>query len=97
MAEITLVTGGTRSGKSSFALELAESLAKRQRIFIATCPAVDGEMAARVALHQQQRLGRGWQTIEEELELADLIAEKLPASAGVVLLDLKILRFSAQK
>ncbi len=87
MAEITLITGGTRSGKSSFALELAESFSQERRFFIATCPVVDSEMGARVARHQQERLGRGWQTFEEERFLTKVIAEELPDSPGVVLLD----------
>ncbi len=74
MAEIILVTGGCRSGKSSFALELAEKKAEK-RLFIASCPRIDGELDERIALHIRQRGGRGWQTIEEELELAEVIEE----------------------
>ncbi len=87
MAEITLITGGSRSGKSSFALELAESFSQNQRLFIATCPVVDGEMEERVRRHKEERLGRGWQTFEEELDPTRLIASDLPNSPGVVLLD----------
>jgi len=72
VAEIILVTGGARSGKSSFALQLAETLAG-QKAYIATCPAIDSEMEERIKRHQRQREGCGWHTIEEWSELADLI------------------------
>ncbi len=87
MAEIILITGGSRSGKSRFALELAESFSQDQRLFIATCPAVDGEMDERICRHKEERQGRGWQTFEEELDPAKLITNDLPNSPGVVLLD----------
>lgn len=87
MGKITLVTGGARSGKSSFALDLAESVCEKPRLFIATCPAVDREMGERVVRHKAERCGRGWQTFEEELEPARLIAAGLPTVPGVVLLD----------
>lgn len=87
MAEMTFVTGGARSGKSSFALEFAESLSEQERFFIATCPRVDGEMEERVTRHQQERLGRDWETIEEDIELARLVTERLSSGFGVVLLD----------
>ena len=43
MAEILLVVGGCRSGKSAYAQVLAESLAP-DRLFVATCPVIDEEM-----------------------------------------------------
>ena len=43
MAEIILVVGGCRSGKSAYAQQLAESLSPR-RVFVATCPVIDDEM-----------------------------------------------------
>jgi adenosylcobinamide kinase / adenosylcobinamide-phosphate guanylyltransferase len=69
MAKIILVTGGSRSGKSTYAQKLAESLPGK-RAFVATCPVIDDEMQERVRKHQQAREGGHWQTIEEPLELA---------------------------
>ncbi len=71
MAKIILAIGGSRSGKSSYAQNIAESLSGK-RAFIATCPAPskeDLEMQERVIRHQQDRLGADWQTIEEEIDL----------------------------
>ena len=54
MSNIILVTGGARSGKSSF----AESLCKNQNnriAYIATSIAFDDEMKNRVKKHQESR------------------------------------------
>ncbi len=71
MAEVILFTGGARSGKSSLALKRAEGIGGR-KLFVATCPVIDGEMSERVERHQRERSGRGWETIECERELASL-------------------------
>jgi adenosylcobinamide kinase/adenosylcobinamide-phosphate guanylyltransferase len=85
MARLILITGGARSGKSSFALSLAESLSPN-RLFVATCPTIDPEMAARVRRHREERQGRGWTTIERPTDLAGLFADEA-APFEVVLID----------
>ena len=50
MASLTLITGGSRSGKSSFAQRLAEERAG-SRLFLATCPVTDPEMEVRILRH----------------------------------------------
>jgi adenosylcobinamide kinase/adenosylcobinamide-phosphate guanylyltransferase len=71
---LVLVTGGARSGKSSFAESYAAHLAERG-IYIATAQAYDDEMRARIGLHRQQRelAGHAWTTIEEPLSLAETL------------------------
>ncbi|ACT01986.1 bifunctional adenosylcobinamide kinase/adenosylcobinamide-phosphate guanylyltransferase [Paenibacillus sp. JDR-2] len=66
-----LVTGGARSGKSSFAEKLAARLGE-QGVYIATSRIWDEEMAERIALHQQNREQSGfrWTTIEEPVGLS---------------------------
>jgi adenosylcobinamide kinase / adenosylcobinamide-phosphate guanylyltransferase len=81
MAEMILVTGGSRSGKSTFAQQLAESRSAT-RIYLATCPVVDGEMADRIEKHRRDRQGRNWQTIEEETDLAGALAKGALADRG---------------
>jgi adenosylcobinamide kinase/adenosylcobinamide-phosphate guanylyltransferase len=71
-----LVTGGARSGKSRFALELAQSLSPA-RYYIATAQALDAEMDARIAAHRRER-GPGWTTVEEPLEIARCLAQPGP-------------------
>lgn len=72
MAQIILITGGSRSGKSQYALEKAESLTKK-RLFLATCPTVDDELNDRVQLHKNERKGRGWVSVEEQLDIAGVL------------------------
>ncbi len=69
---ISLIGGGVRSGKSTFAVELGESLGER-RAFIATARPSDDEMKARIARHQEDRRG-AFTTLEEPLALAETLA-----------------------
>jgi adenosylcobinamide kinase/adenosylcobinamide-phosphate guanylyltransferase len=68
-----LILGGARSGKSSYALELARQFSS-PRLYLATAEAGDEEMAARIAQHRQDR-GEGWDTWEAPLNLAEAIAQ----------------------
>ena len=72
----TLIIGGARSGKSSYALSLAqEELLKvpenkeKARLFVATSSPGDSDMKARIEAHRRER-GPVWQTLEEEVFLA---------------------------
>src|SRR5258708_7907331 len=79
-----LVFGGARSGKSAYALSLAEAAAG-ERLYLATGSAGDEEMAARIARHQAER-GAGWTTLEEPLALAEALAAQT-RPGRVVLVD----------
>lgn len=80
MAQITFITGGTRSGKSSFAQNLAEEKSETP-IYLATAHIWDDDFKARVMRHQSDR-GEQWQTIEEEINIS-----KHNLKGKVVLLD----------
>lgn len=67
-----LVLGGARSGKSRYAERLAMR-ADMPVIYLATGQAKDAEMAARIAVHRQQRPAH-WQTVEEPIALASTLA-----------------------
>lgn len=69
MGKIILITGGARSGKSSYALDVSEKIGPK-RLFVATCPNIDSEMNDRVGRHQKEREGRGWVTVEEPIALS---------------------------
>ena len=84
MAHITLVTGGSRSGKSAYAQKLGESL-PGPRAYLATCLVADPEMAERVDRHRQARQESAWETIEEPLDLAAAIRQV--AACRVLLVD----------
>ncbi|MBI5252595.1 MAG: bifunctional adenosylcobinamide kinase/adenosylcobinamide-phosphate guanylyltransferase [Desulfomonile tiedjei] len=72
MARIVLVTGGSRSGKSDYALETAQA-SPGKRAFVATCPVTDEEMARRIQKHRDQRSGLQWDTIEEKVKIAEIL------------------------
>jgi adenosylcobinamide kinase/adenosylcobinamide-phosphate guanylyltransferase len=79
-----LVLGGARSGKSGFALNAGNALA-RKRWFVATARAGDDEMAERIRMHRADR-GAAWATIEEPVRLAETI-ESIDAADTVIVVD----------
>lgn len=82
-SRIVLVTGGGRSGKSSYAQRLGEAL-PGPRVYVATAVAFDEELKERVARHQEDRLAGGWSaTVEEPVDLARGVRQ---APAGPTLL-----------
>jgi adenosylcobinamide kinase/adenosylcobinamide-phosphate guanylyltransferase len=83
MNQITLVTGGARSGKSRYAVETA--LKSKKRVFIATAIAFDDGMQQRINAHKSERADR-FTTIEEPCNLADAL-NAVPADADIVLID----------
>ncbi len=83
-SQLILILGGARSGKSTFAQQLAQC-SERSVAFIATATASDEDMHNRIILHRATRPAH-WPTIEEPLELA--IALRQAANvADVILLN----------
>jgi adenosylcobinamide kinase/adenosylcobinamide-phosphate guanylyltransferase len=87
---IILITGGARSGKSTFAQKMAGEKAiglekKKSVIYVATALIGDEEMQRRVEIHRRSR-PPDWITIEEPYYL-DRVLDKLPSSEQVVLID----------
>lgn len=82
MAEIILVTGGARSGKSTFAEKLALKLGNGRAAYIATAQIFDEEMAARVELHKSRR-DKSWTNFEAPFDAEKILAEL----GGAVLFD----------
>ncbi len=85
MKEKIFVHGGCRSGKSRYALELAEGFAGDRKIYIATAAPGDDEMKQRIEQHQKER-SKIWITIEEPVLLPEAINEN-SQKAGVILVD----------
>ena len=71
---IHYITGGERSGKSSYAQKLAESLTSNP-IYLATSRIWDDDFKKRVDRHISDRDDR-WTTVEEEKWLSNVITEK---------------------
>jgi len=84
MAEIILITGGSRSGKSAFAQQLAEQQ-DGSRLFLATCPVTDDEMEDRIQRHIADREHSGWDTVEEQIDLVGQLERA--SNYEVVLVD----------
>ncbi len=82
---ITFVIGGCRSGKSDFALNQANQIEGKEKIFIATSVPTDIEMEKRVQKHQNER-GKDWQTIEEAINIHKNI-DQYSSKASVILVD----------
>jgi adenosylcobinamide kinase/adenosylcobinamide-phosphate guanylyltransferase len=75
---IHLVTGGARSGKSTFALEQALAIAPSGPVgFIATAAALDEDMAERIRRHKAERDDR-FITFEAALDLGPALADPAP-------------------
>lgn len=82
MSKITLILGGARSGKSSYAQKLAEETGKSVT-FIATAQGLDEEMSARIQKHRSDR-PPNWETLEVPRSVASDIQQ---ISSEVVILD----------
>lgn len=82
MGRLTLILGGARSGKSSYAQTLAEAAGKTVT-FLATAQALDEEMSARIQKHRAERPVH-WATLEAPLNIAEH-APKI--KSAVVILD----------
>ena len=78
--KIILITGGQRSGKSSYAQKLALSLSANP-IYLATSAVWDEEHRQRIERHKRDR-GPEWTNIEE---LKDL--QKIDVTGRVVVID----------
>ena len=65
MRKIHLITGGQRSGKSSYGEKLALSLAPKP-VYLATSRVWDEEHRKRIELHKASRAAQSWINIEEE-------------------------------
>lgn len=82
---ITLITGGIKSGKSSFALRYVLSKNYRTRAFIATGVPFDEEMRTRIEKHKAERLDM-FDTFEEAIDVSRVI-RKIDGTYEVILFE----------
>jgi adenosylcobinamide kinase / adenosylcobinamide-phosphate guanylyltransferase len=83
VGHLLLVTGGTRSGKSRYAVERA-SLWGPRVLYIATCQPTDDEMRERVRRHQAERPA-SWVTVEPGAHVVPAIQEQATKMDGILL------------
>jgi len=83
MGKLIFITGGSRSGKSTLAVNLARSIRKR-KIFIATCIPEDEEMKRRVMLHRKNRPS-SWRTIEQRGALVPVLEKETKADVVIII------------
>lgn len=79
LADLTLVLGGARSGKTARALLLTPA----PRAYVATAEAHDSEMTDRIAAHKAER-GEDWDLIEAPI---DLVGAVRAADGRALLID----------
>jgi len=84
MGKITFILGGARSGKSTYALNLAQERGKRVA-FIATCEPGDAEMKKRIALHKKERPS-GWKTFEEQKNIS-FVLKRIGPEFDLIIID----------
>lgn len=80
MKKIILITGGQRSGKSTYAQELALSLSASP-VYLATSAVWDEEHRQRIERHKRDR-GPEWTNIEELTDIQNVVV-----SGRVVVID----------
>jgi adenosylcobinamide kinase/adenosylcobinamide-phosphate guanylyltransferase len=85
MGRLTLILGGARSGKSTFAEDRARELGGESVLYVATSEAKDEEMQQRVTNHRAAR-PPAWGTLEAPRNVAQALRRQNSA-ARVVLLD----------
>jgi adenosylcobinamide kinase/adenosylcobinamide-phosphate guanylyltransferase len=80
--KIIFIIGGARSGKSNFAVSMAQKKPGNV-FFIATCEPLDKEMKERVKKHKQDRPAQ-WKTIEEYYDISSALL-KIPSQNTVII------------
>lgn len=80
MSKIILITGGQRSGKSTYAEQTALKLSANP-VYLATAHIWDEEFRERVRIHQERR-GPEWTNLEEERQLS-----RYQLAGKVILID----------
>lgn len=83
LQDVSLVLGGARSGKSRIAEAIITDL-PAPWVYLATGRAFDEEMQARIDLHRTTRGNKGWRTVEEPFDIADVLQAE---QAAPILID----------
>jgi adenosylcobinamide kinase/adenosylcobinamide-phosphate guanylyltransferase len=80
---LVFISGGVRSGKSTFGELLSNRLAAGRKVYLATAKPYDDEMEQRIKKHQRSRENRHFTTIEKSMNIGEIAFER----EDTVLLD----------
>lgn len=80
---IILITGGIKSGKSSFALKISDGYNKK--LFIATLEVIDSETEEKIKRHRQERKD-SFTTIEEPVQIVKVLENNI-RNYDIILID----------
>lgn len=72
-ATVTFISGGVRSGKSSYAERILTDQTAGRLVYIASGVAADEEMKQRIHKHKEDRQHADWQTIEQPMNLHEVL------------------------
>ncbi len=81
-----LITGGVKSGKTRYALDVVNRLDVEKKIYIATAVAFDKEMKQKIERHKKER-DKSWFTVEAPLDLVSAIEEFKNKNNWAVVID----------
>ena len=82
---VTLILGGSGSGKSAYAEDyLLRMAADKKKYYIATMQVWDAEMQAKVDRHHRLRQGKGFTTMEQPTALEQAVTQMEPGGAALL-------------
>lgn len=77
---ITLIYGGSSSGKSEFAEDYISSLKNSNKFYLATMKASDTESIARIQRHRNLRKDKDFVTLEHDVDIKNSVSEIIKIS-----------------
>ena len=80
---ITLIYGGSGSGKSAFAEDIVTASKCKNKYYLATMKSRDSESKSRIKRHKQLREGKNFVTVEQPVDIANAVTD----AKGIVLLE----------
>ena len=84
---MTLVIGGSGSGKSTYAEKISVELGgQSNKYYLATMKVYDKEIQQKVERHRRLRSGKGFLTIEQPIRIQKAL-EKMEAGSRIALLE----------
>ena len=84
---ITLIVGGSGSGKSAYAEDYMISHSEeKKKYYIATMQVYDAEGERKIERHRMLRSGKGFSTIEQSVDIEKAV-EKMEAGKGTAFLE----------